>query len=140
MGAVLPPLVGVIAFLFLYGESGFVSLLLQRVLRLEEPPWVLQGPGENAGAIDSAEGLDRQSPHLVAEVRRQIGQWEESGSLGKKSTYGWDEATQSTFHQRDKEEAHDYRYFPDPDLLPVEVDVAPDGERLVFRALTGTQA
>jgi len=43
--AVLPPLVGVIAFLFLYGESGFVSLLLQRLLRLEEPPWALEGPG-----------------------------------------------------------------------------------------------
>jgi iron(III) transport system permease protein len=43
--AVLPPLVGVIAFLFLYGESGFVSLLTQRLLRLEEPPWALQGPG-----------------------------------------------------------------------------------------------
>jgi iron(III) transport system permease protein len=43
--AVLPPLVGVIAFLFLYGESGFTSLLVQRVLRLEEPPWRLQGAG-----------------------------------------------------------------------------------------------
>jgi iron(III) transport system permease protein len=43
--AVLPPLVGVIAFLFLYGESGFVSLLIQRLLRLEEPPWTLQGAG-----------------------------------------------------------------------------------------------
>jgi iron(III) transport system permease protein len=43
--AVLPPLVGVIAFLFLYGESGFVSLLVQRVLRLEEPPWRLEGAG-----------------------------------------------------------------------------------------------
>jgi iron(III) transport system permease protein len=43
--AVLPPLVGVIAFLFLYGESGFVSLLLQRVLRLSQPPWALQGAG-----------------------------------------------------------------------------------------------
>jgi len=41
--AVLPPLVGVIAFLFLYGESGFASLLVQRVLRLEEAPWRLQG-------------------------------------------------------------------------------------------------
>ncbi|MDF3053541.1 MAG: hypothetical protein K0S19_1646, partial [Geminicoccaceae bacterium] len=41
--AVLPPLVGVIAFLFLYGESGFASLLVQRVLQLEEPPWRLQG-------------------------------------------------------------------------------------------------
>ena len=43
--AVLPPLVGVIAFLFLYGESGFVSLLVQRVMGLEEPPWSLQGAG-----------------------------------------------------------------------------------------------
>jgi iron(III) transport system permease protein len=43
--AVLPPLVGVIAFLFLYGESGFISLLLQRVFRLEEAPWTLQGAG-----------------------------------------------------------------------------------------------
>jgi iron(III) transport system permease protein len=43
--AVLPPLVGVIAFLFLYGESGFTSLLVQRVLQLDEPPWRLQGAG-----------------------------------------------------------------------------------------------
>jgi len=43
--AVLPPLVGVIAFLFLYGESGFISLLLQRLLRLEAAPWALQGAG-----------------------------------------------------------------------------------------------
>jgi iron(III) transport system permease protein len=43
--AVLPPLVGVIAFLFLYGESGFTSLLIQRLLRMEEPPWRLQGAG-----------------------------------------------------------------------------------------------
>jgi iron(III) transport system permease protein len=43
--AVLPPLVGVIAFLFLYGESGFTSLLLQRLLRLDQPPWRLQGAG-----------------------------------------------------------------------------------------------
>ncbi len=58
------------------------------------------------------------------EVQRQINQWVETGSLGKKSTYGWDEPTESTFHQRDKEEANDYRYFPDPDLAPVEVDDA----------------
>jgi iron(III) transport system permease protein len=43
--AVLPPLVGVLAFLFLYGESGFASLLIQRLFRLDTAPWRLQGPG-----------------------------------------------------------------------------------------------
>ncbi|HEX2218935.1 MAG TPA: iron ABC transporter permease [Gemmatimonadales bacterium] len=43
--AVLPPLVGVVAFLFLYGETGFVPLLLMWLLGLEEPPWRLQGAG-----------------------------------------------------------------------------------------------
>ena len=58
------------------------------------------------------------------EVQRQLREWVETGSLGRKSTYGWDEATESTWKQRDKEGAHDYRYFPDPDLVPVDVDDA----------------
>jgi aspartyl-tRNA(Asn)/glutamyl-tRNA(Gln) amidotransferase subunit B len=58
------------------------------------------------------------------EIQRQLDQWIETGSLGRKSTYGWDESSQSTYWQRDKEEAHDYRYFPDPDLVPVDVDEA----------------
>ncbi len=40
---VLPPLVGVIAFLFLYGETGFVARLVQAMLGLEDPPWRLEG-------------------------------------------------------------------------------------------------
>ncbi len=43
--AVLPPLVGVIAFLFLYGESGFVARAVERVLGLDHAPWRLQGAG-----------------------------------------------------------------------------------------------
>ena len=43
--AVLPPLVGVLAFLFLYGETGFVSLLVQRLFRMVDPPWRLEGAG-----------------------------------------------------------------------------------------------
>jgi len=42
---VLPPFVGVIAFLFLYGESGFAARFLQFVFRFEGAPWHLQGPG-----------------------------------------------------------------------------------------------
>ena len=36
------------------------------------------------------------------------------------STRRWDDATGETFQMRTKESAHDYRYFPDPDLLPVD--------------------
>ena len=43
--AVLPPFVGVIAFLFLYGESGFVARFLQFVFRFQGAPWHLQGAG-----------------------------------------------------------------------------------------------
>jgi aspartyl-tRNA(Asn)/glutamyl-tRNA(Gln) amidotransferase subunit B len=43
-------------------------------------------------------------------------------SPGSKSTRGWDDVKMQTVLQREKEEAADYRYFPDPDLLPVVVD------------------
>ncbi len=43
--AVMPPLVGVIAFLFLYGESGFVARGIQALTGTREAPWRLQGPG-----------------------------------------------------------------------------------------------
>ena len=43
--AVLPPFVGVIAFLFLYGESGFVARFLQHVFGFQQAPWHLQGAG-----------------------------------------------------------------------------------------------
>jgi Asp-tRNA(Asn)/Glu-tRNA(Gln) amidotransferase B subunit len=66
--------------------------------------------------LNSFSVLERATAY---EVRRQIAQWERDRHLGRKSTYGWDEATSRPFHQRDKEDAHDYRYFPDPDLVPV---------------------
>ena len=59
---------------------------------------------------------------VAYEARRQVEAWEKTGDLGKKATYGWDDARQQTVMQREKEEAHDYRYFPDPDLVPVVVD------------------
>ncbi|MBC7785521.1 MAG: Asp-tRNA(Asn)/Glu-tRNA(Gln) amidotransferase subunit GatB [Burkholderiales bacterium] len=71
--------------------------------------------------LNSFSVLERATAY---EIRRQIHQWEQTGNLGRKSTYGWDDAKEETFLQREKEEAHDYRYFPDPDLMPVEVSDA----------------
>ncbi|MEO7362617.1 MAG: iron ABC transporter permease, partial [Gemmatimonadaceae bacterium] len=41
--AALPPLVGVVAFLFLYGESGFITRIVQRIIGAEDPPWTFNG-------------------------------------------------------------------------------------------------
>lgn len=56
------------------------------------------------------------------EIRRQWTQWQKTGQkLGDvpKQTRGWDADRSVTFAQREKEESSDYRYFPDPDLVPV---------------------
>jgi aspartyl-tRNA(Asn)/glutamyl-tRNA(Gln) amidotransferase subunit B len=61
------------------------------------------------------------------ETIRQVEEWRSSGRVmgrGMKQTRGWDDVTLKTLLQREKEDAHDYRYFPEPDLVPVEVDEA----------------
>ena len=58
------------------------------------------------------------------EIARQLDEFVETGKTmesGTKSTRGWDDVKEVTYLQREKEEAHDYRYFPDPDLVPVEI-------------------
>ncbi|MDX1663068.1 MAG: Asp-tRNA(Asn)/Glu-tRNA(Gln) amidotransferase subunit GatB [Candidatus Promineifilaceae bacterium] len=57
------------------------------------------------------------------EVARQSEIVDEGGSV-EQETRGWSEARRETFPQRRKEEADDYRYFPEPDLPPLEVDAA----------------
>jgi len=61
---------------------------------------------------------------LVYETERQWGEWQathaEIGSMPKQ-TRGWDDSAGVTRGQRHKEESSDYRYFPEPDLVPVTV-------------------
>ena len=54
------------------------------------------------------------------EIARQI-RWVESGGQVEQETLGWNEARGETYSQRSKEHAHDYRYFPEPDLPPLEI-------------------
>jgi len=56
---------------------------------------------------------------IEAEIERQIGVWEAGGEV-RQETYDFEAATGALTPHRAKEEADDYRYFPEPDLVPVE--------------------
>jgi aspartyl-tRNA(Asn)/glutamyl-tRNA(Gln) amidotransferase subunit B len=70
--------------------------------------------------INSFRALHRA---IEFEVERQI-EVVEAGGTVVQETRGWSEAEQRTFSQRSKEFAEDYRYFPEPDLPPLELDRA----------------
>jgi aspartyl-tRNA(Asn)/glutamyl-tRNA(Gln) amidotransferase subunit B len=68
--------------------------------------------------MNSISGVRRA---LTYEIRRQM-QALERGEKLVQETRGWDDATGETFLMRTKEFAHDYRYFADPDLVPVKTE------------------
>jgi aspartyl-tRNA(Asn)/glutamyl-tRNA(Gln) amidotransferase subunit B len=69
--------------------------------------------------INSFRALHRAIQFEVARQTEVL----ESGGTVTQETRGWSEAEQRTFSQRSKEFAEDYRYFPEPDLPPLELDL-----------------
>jgi aspartyl-tRNA(Asn)/glutamyl-tRNA(Gln) amidotransferase subunit B len=60
---------------------------------------------------------------IAYEIERQV-QLLEAGQPVTQVTMGWDETSGATRQQRSKEEAHDYRYFPEPDLPPLRLEAS----------------
>ncbi len=83
-------------------------------------------PGEPLGTrceIKNVNSIRFIGQAVDAEARRQIGVIEDGGAI-QQETRLFDPGRGETRSMRSKEEAHDYRYFPDPDLLPLEFDQA----------------
>ncbi len=83
-------------------------------------------PGEGLGTrceIKNVNSYRYIQQAIEFEARRQIDILEDGGSI-RQETRLFDPGRGETRSMRSKEEAHDYRYFPDPDLLPLELDPA----------------
>ncbi len=74
---------------------------------------------KNINSFKAVEGA------IEYEIARQIKELEAGGEVVQE-TRGWDENKGKTFRQRSKEDAHDYRYFPDPDLPKLRISKISD--------------
>ena len=93
-------------------------------LHIATPQGLVATPIVEIKNMNSFRAVERA---LDFETERQYGVWRQTGQkLGDapKQTRGWDDAAGVTRGQRSKEESSDYRYFPDPDLVPVTVTPA----------------
>ncbi|MEL7048160.1 MAG: Asp-tRNA(Asn)/Glu-tRNA(Gln) amidotransferase subunit GatB, partial [Pseudomonadota bacterium] len=83
-------------------------------------------PGDDLGTrceIKNVNSIRFIGQAIESEARRQIDVLEDGGKIAQQTRL-FDPKSGQTRSMRSKEEAHDYRYFPDPDLLPLEFDQA----------------
>ena len=90
-----------------------------------EPNMSLRPKGSDAFGtkveIKNLNSLRAVRDSVAYEIQRQTAILNTGGTI-RQVTMGWDDARGVTFVQRDKEDAHDYRYFPEPDLPALDVD------------------
>ncbi len=93
-------------------------------LHITQGAKVFQTPIVEVKNLNSFRSVERA---IQYEQDRQLRNWLETGLVkgqAPKQTVGWDDSTGQTIVQREKEESADYRYFPDPDLVPVVIEDA----------------
>ena len=111
-------------------------------------------PGEGLGTrceIKNVNSIRFIGQAVDTEARRQVGILEDGGTIDQETRL-FDPGRGETRSMRSKEEAHDYRYFPDPDLLPLEIEQStidalaadlpelPDAKKARFMAVYGLSA
>jgi len=89
---------------------------------------VIKTPVNEIKNLNSVRHVERA---IKSEVQRHIDAYRERGAAfadEPRSTLGYDEKADSVYVMRNKEEAHDYRYFPEPDIPPIHIGAAWRGE------------
>lgn len=84
----------------------------------DEMPIEKLSPKTEIKNLNSFKAVERA---LEYEIKRQTKLWDQGKPPKIQSTRGWDAEQCITVSQREKEQAHDYRYFPEPDIPPVKV-------------------
>ncbi len=90
-------------------------------LHIERDGKTLATPIVEVKNLNSFRAVERA---ITYESQRQYDQWLKTGQVmgdAPKQTRGWDDDAGVTIAQREKEESSDYRYFPDPDLVPLHI-------------------
>ena len=93
-------------------------------LHIETPDGIVKTPIAEVKNLNSVRNVERA---VLLETERQLAEFEKLGAKVAdlpRCTHGYDDVRDTTFLMREKEEAHDYRYFPEPDIPPIHIDTA----------------
>ncbi len=102
-------------------EKGQMRFDVNVNLEIHKEGKIFKTPIVEIKNLNSFRSLERS---IEYEEKRQLEEFEKTGKVldrGNKSTRGWNDNLSKTYFQREKEESDDYRYFPEPDIPPLNL-------------------